>query len=125
MPDLTLRTFDVCYEAPSLAAANSTSRFDKRVDAAYFQQGLGVGEDSDAFVVFKDCQHKPVFTVRATSVVTIEEIRDEQSSLLAPEMQARALGPSGYGSSIGYTTVVTLGGTATVQQAGTDNCADE
>lgn len=80
MTDLTLRTFLIKYE--TVTNLSDTPAIEhKELDAAYFQQGLGnggSGEDGDGFVVFKDCQHKPVFTVRASSVVSIEEIRDNE-----------------------------------------------
>lgn len=82
MTDLTSRAFHIAYETVT-NLSDSLAIEHKMIDAAYFQQGLGnigSGSDGDSFVVFKDCQHKPVFTVRASSVVSIEEIRDQQAS---------------------------------------------
>lgn len=80
MPDQTIRTFKVFFESPVNAGmCNVLTVLDKDVQAAYFQEGgiSGIGnDDSKRFVVFKDLDHKPVFTVRAASVLTIEEIRD-------------------------------------------------
>ena len=83
MNDLSLRSFHVSYETVT-NLSDSLAIEHKMVDAAYFQQGLGNagnGTDGDGFIVFKDTQHKPVFSVRAASVVTIEEIRAEQAGI--------------------------------------------
>jgi len=80
MPDQTLRTFKVFFESPLNAGTfTATTTLEKAVQASYFQEGgiSGISsDDSKRFVVFKDADHKPVFTVRAASVITIEEIRD-------------------------------------------------
>lgn len=81
MPDLTLRTFEIAYESIE-TGADTLVLIRKELDAGYFQQGLGnvgSGTDGDGFIVFKDCQHKPVFAVRASAVVSIEEIRQRES----------------------------------------------
>jgi hypothetical protein len=113
MPNLTTRTFEVVYEGPSITSADSTGRFAKTVYAAYFQQGLGMGEDSDGLVTFKDTDHKPVFTVRAGLVITIEEIRDQQAAAaVTPEMQARVTACSGAVTPLSNSTTYTTGGPA-------------
>lgn len=83
MPELTLRTFEVHYETP-IGPNGTLMVLDKTVSAAYYQQGFGRAmddKDGEAFVVFKDCDHKPVFTVRASSVVSVEEIRPEAGNI--------------------------------------------
>lgn len=83
MPDLTTRTFRVCFESPINAGThNVIAPVEREVKAAYYQEGgiggIVVNDDGSnkRFMVFKDVDHKPVFTVRAASVITIEEIRE-------------------------------------------------
>jgi len=83
MTDLALRTFKVFFESPSGVNGN-TIVLDKDVHAAYYQQGFGrdaKAYDGDAFIVFKDCDHKPVYSVRAASVLSVEEIRSEPAAV--------------------------------------------
>jgi len=89
MNDLSLRRFHVSYETVTNLGDSLTIEH-KVVDAAYYQQGLGNvgnGADGDSFIVFKDDDYKPVFTVRASSVVTIEEIRGQQAGAETPGIQ--------------------------------------
>lgn len=110
MTELSLRTFEIRYETLMLQHGDTLTLASKELEAAYYQQGLGIGEDSGAFVVFKDCQHKPVFAVRASAVVTIEEIRDRDQS------DATAMPGMHYNVPAGYTTTFTTGGPALPKQ---------